>query len=130
MNVTDYLIKTIDAYEMHRYGGLTVGNENTQYQTVKVEGYHKQLIEMLGVRKAAKAWFNNRGYHTSPIYVNVLNNAILRANLDDSQDISQYGGSMPVCVDGIVSDVLTVLGITTYSEPFSWTASQLLIEKM
>jgi hypothetical protein len=109
-NVTDYLMKTVDAYELHRYGGLTVGNENTQYETVETEGYHKQWIEMLGVRKSAKAWFNNRGYHSSPIYINVMNNAILRANLDRS-DVSQFG-------------------ITTYSDPFNWTASQILIEKM
>ena len=90
-NMTDYLMKTVDAYELHRYGGLTVGNENTQYGNVKADGYHKQWIEMLGIRKSAKAWFNNRGYHSSPIYINVMNNAILRANLNKS-DVSQYGG--------------------------------------
>ncbi|XP_062517550.1 ATP-binding cassette sub-family A member 2-like isoform X2 [Corticium candelabrum] len=111
VNVTDYLIKTVDAYELHRYGGLTVGNENSQYGNVKANGDHKQWIEMLGVRTAAKAWFNNRGYHAGPIYINVLNNAILRANLNESENISQYG-------------------ITTYSDPFSWTASQLVIEKI
>jgi hypothetical protein len=29
-------------------------------------------------------WFNNKGYHSVPTFLNVINNAILRANLPDS----------------------------------------------
>ena len=32
-----------------------------------------------------QAWYNNKGYHSMPVYLNTLNNAILRANLPKSR---------------------------------------------
>jgi len=31
-----------------------------------------------------QAWFNKKGYHSLPTYLNTLNNAILRANLNQT----------------------------------------------
>lgn len=36
---------------------------------------------MVAVRENAHIWFNQKGYHSMPVYANALNNAILRANL-------------------------------------------------
>ena len=56
-------------------------------------GPYQDVMDGLAVRKAAKAWFNNKGYHASPISLNALNNALLRGNLDidDDKDIWEYG---------------------------------------
>ena len=39
----------------------------------------------------AQALFSYKGYHSMPTYLNVLNNAILRANLPPNADPMQYG---------------------------------------
>ena len=37
-------------------------------------------------------WFNHKGYHAVPTFLNAINNAILRANLPDSKgDPAAYG---------------------------------------
>lgn len=36
-------------------------------------------------------WFNNKGWHSIGAFINVMNNAILRANLPQGRDTSKYG---------------------------------------
>uniref|UniRef100_A0A669BVQ2 ATP binding cassette subfamily A member 1 n=1 Tax=Oreochromis niloticus TaxID=8128 RepID=A0A669BVQ2_ORENI len=36
-------------------------------------------------------WFNNKGWHSIGAFINVMNNAILRANLPQGRDASKYG---------------------------------------
>ncbi|XP_077133900.1 retinal-specific phospholipid-transporting ATPase ABCA4 [Ranitomeya variabilis] len=38
-----------------------------------------------------KVWFNNKGWHAMVIFINVANNAILRANLGEDKDPEEYG---------------------------------------
>ncbi|NXO00745.1 ABCA4 protein, partial [Rhinopomastus cyanomelas] len=38
-----------------------------------------------------KVWFNNKGWHAAASFLNVANNAILRANLRTGQDPEEYG---------------------------------------
>lgn len=41
-----------------------------------------------------QVFYNNKGYHSMPTYLNVLNNAILRANLPASRgNPAAYGSS-------------------------------------
>lgn len=48
--------------------------------------YHFLLFVLL------QAWHTYKGYHAMPIYLNSLNNAILRANLPENYtNHSQYG---------------------------------------
>jgi len=39
------------------------------------------MVRKIAVRRAAQVFYNNKGYHSMPTYLNSLNNAILRANL-------------------------------------------------
>lgn len=36
-------------------------------------------------------WFNNKGWHSMGSFINVMSNAILRANLPPGKDASHYG---------------------------------------
>ncbi|XP_020657095.3 phospholipid-transporting ATPase ABCA1 [Pogona vitticeps] len=53
-----------------------------------------------------KVWFNNKGWHAVGAFLNVINNAILRANLQDGENPTDYG-------------------ITAYNHPLNLTKQQL-----
>lgn len=36
-------------------------------------------------------WFNNKGWHSVGAFINVMNNAVLRANLPPGADPSSFG---------------------------------------
>ncbi|KAM6965213.1 ATP-binding cassette sub-family A member 2 [Aplochiton taeniatus] len=79
-NVSEYLLYTSDRLRLHRYGGITVGN----IQKSIPASFGRKTPPMVGkiaVRRSAQVLYNNKGYHSMPTYLNVLNNAILRANL-------------------------------------------------
>uniref|UniRef100_A0A3P9BGS5 P-type phospholipid transporter n=1 Tax=Maylandia zebra TaxID=106582 RepID=A0A3P9BGS5_9CICH len=40
---------------------------------------------------SCRIWFNNKGWHSIGAFINVMNNAILRANLPQGRDASKYG---------------------------------------
>ncbi|XP_036383449.1 ATP-binding cassette sub-family A member 2 isoform X4 [Megalops cyprinoides] len=79
-NVSEYLLYTSDRLRLHRYGGFTVGNIQ---KSIPASFGRKTppMIRKIAVRRSAQVLFNNKGYHSMPTYLNVLNNAILRANL-------------------------------------------------
>ncbi|XP_023814646.1 ATP-binding cassette sub-family A member 2 isoform X3 [Oryzias latipes] len=83
-NVSEYLLFTSDRLRLHRYGGLTVGNIQ---KSVPASFGRKipPMVRKIAVRRSAQALYNNKGYHSMPTYLNVLNNAILRANLPPSK---------------------------------------------
>uniref|UniRef100_A0A7N8X2T3 ATP-binding cassette sub-family A member 2 n=1 Tax=Mastacembelus armatus TaxID=205130 RepID=A0A7N8X2T3_9TELE len=83
-NVSEYLLFTSDRLRLHRYGGLTVGN----IQKSIPASFGRQIppmVRKIAVRRSAQVLYNNKGYHSMPTYLNVLNNAILRANLPVSK---------------------------------------------
>ncbi|KAF7241031.1 ATP-binding cassette sub-family A member 2 [Varanus komodoensis] len=43
------------------------------------------MVRKIAVRRTAQVYYNNKGYHSMPTYLNTLNNAILRANLPKSR---------------------------------------------
>ena len=53
-----------------------------------------------------QVWFNNKGWHAISSFLNVINNAILRANLQKGANPSQYG-------------------ITAFNHPLNLTKQQL-----
>ncbi|XP_037633283.1 LOW QUALITY PROTEIN: ATP-binding cassette sub-family A member 2 [Sebastes umbrosus] len=83
-NVSEYLLFTSDRLRLHRYGALTVGN----IQKSIPASFGKKIppmVRKIAVRRSAQVLYNNKGYHSMPTYLNVLNNAILRANLPASK---------------------------------------------
>uniref|UniRef100_A0A4W3H2I2 Uncharacterized protein n=3 Tax=Callorhinchus milii TaxID=7868 RepID=A0A4W3H2I2_CALMI len=60
----------------------------------------------LSTRNNVKIWFNNKGWHSMVSFVNVMNNAVLRANLPPGQDPEMFG-------------------ITAFNHPLNLTKEQL-----
>lgn len=79
-NPEKFLLYTTDEYRLHRYGGLSFGLERKMVPQEFGESA-PGLFRKLAVRNVAKAFFNPKGFHSTPVYLNTLNNAILRANL-------------------------------------------------
>uniref|UniRef100_A0A452UE04 P-type phospholipid transporter n=1 Tax=Ursus maritimus TaxID=29073 RepID=A0A452UE04_URSMA len=59
-----------------------------------------------GIKGLKIVWFNNKGWHAISSFLNVINNAILRANLQKGENPSQYG-------------------ITAFNHPLNLTKQQL-----
>ncbi|CAN9506482.1 unnamed protein product [Ophioblennius macclurei] len=98
-----------------RYGGISVGGQlpilELQPKTVQdlasqmarllnVTGgkYSKQTLNDLGTffrymetQNNVKVWYNNKGWHAMVSFMNVANNAILRANLPRGANLAEYG---------------------------------------
>ncbi|KAM4578194.1 ATP-binding cassette sub-family A member 2 isoform 1-T1 [Fundulus diaphanus] len=83
-NVSEYLLFTSDRLRLHRYGGLTVGNVQKSIPASFGRSI-PPMVRKIAVRRSAQVLYNNKGYHSMPTYLNVLNNAILRANLPASK---------------------------------------------
>uniref|UniRef100_A0A670KMZ7 ATP-binding cassette sub-family A member 2 n=1 Tax=Podarcis muralis TaxID=64176 RepID=A0A670KMZ7_PODMU len=79
-NVSEYLLYTSDRFRLHRYGAMTFGN---LLKSIPASFGAKAppMVQKIAVRRAAQVYYNNKGYHSMPTYLNTLNNAILRANL-------------------------------------------------
>ncbi|XP_069122955.1 phospholipid-transporting ATPase ABCA1-like [Argopecten irradians] len=92
-NVTEYLLKTYDTFKENRFGGFSFeaasdGTANTK----------------------ATVWFNNKGHHALPSYLNALSNSILRSRITQG-DPAEYG-------------------ITTYNHPILLNKQQLNKESL
>uniref|UniRef100_A0A4W3HDY3 ATP-binding cassette sub-family A member 1-like n=1 Tax=Callorhinchus milii TaxID=7868 RepID=A0A4W3HDY3_CALMI len=111
-NVTDYLVKTYEEFYKIRYGGISVGEVNSQAEINKsiIAANLLQLSEMFNVSQVKHlskyVWFYNKGWHAMVSFINVASNAILRGNLQPGKDPRDYG-------------------ITTYNHPLNLTKVQL-----
>ncbi|UYV63452.1 ABCA2 [Cordylochernes scorpioides] len=76
----EYYLYTTDAYRLRRYGAFSFSHER-DYVPPKFGQDAPPIFRKIAVRNVAKVWYNNKGYHSLPTYINSLNNAILRANL-------------------------------------------------
>ncbi|XP_044195655.1 retinal-specific phospholipid-transporting ATPase ABCA4a [Thunnus albacares] len=98
-----------------RYGGISVGGQlpvlELQPKTIQdvaaqlgrllnVTGgkYSKQTLKDIGTflrymetQNNVKVWYNNKGWHAMVSFMNVANNAILRANLPKGANLDEYG---------------------------------------
>ncbi|XP_060629951.2 retinal-specific phospholipid-transporting ATPase ABCA4 isoform X1 [Anolis sagrei] len=49
------------------------------------------FLKYMETENNIKVWFNNKGWHAMVVFLNVANNAILRANLEQGKDPEEYG---------------------------------------
>ncbi|CAI9718098.1 ATP-binding cassette sub-family A member 2-like isoform X2 [Octopus vulgaris] len=75
-----FFLYTTDEYRLHRYGGMSFGLVRSMVPK-DFGNSAPALFRRLAVRNVAKVFFNPKGFHSTPVYLNTLNNAILRANL-------------------------------------------------
>ncbi|XP_020626914.1 ATP-binding cassette sub-family A member 2-like isoform X2 [Orbicella faveolata] len=106
-NISKYLLYTTETFRLHRYGSLSFG-EVVSFVPQKLDKVKIASVRRLAIREAVKAWYNNKGYHALPTYLNVMNNAILRASL-------AKGKGNPAAY-----------GITVFNHPFNKTDSNQL----
>uniref|UniRef100_A0A8K9XBH7 P-type phospholipid transporter n=1 Tax=Oncorhynchus mykiss TaxID=8022 RepID=A0A8K9XBH7_ONCMY len=107
-NITDYLVKTYPSLIRQsvvcmtvslvlRYGGLSVGGQLPilEVSPKQIQDTLSQLMKMLNVTGVLittyLVWYNNKGWHAMVAFMNVANNAILRAHLPRNVDPMQYG---------------------------------------
>ncbi|XP_045145112.1 ATP-binding cassette sub-family A member 2 isoform X2 [Echinops telfairi] len=83
-NVSEYLLFTSDRFRLHRYGAITFGHVQKSIPA-SFGAQAPPMVRKIAVRRAAQVFYNNKGYHSMPTYLNSLNNAILRANLPKSK---------------------------------------------
>ena len=105
-NISDYILKTQRQYIQQLYGGVSFGQIRDDVPRVRGdiqdvvnknirENNNKLSFETFVEREYSKAWFSFKGFHAMPVFLNVMNNAILRRELWDlrglSHNLSQYG---------------------------------------
>uniref|UniRef100_A0A087XU94 P-type phospholipid transporter n=1 Tax=Poecilia formosa TaxID=48698 RepID=A0A087XU94_POEFO len=98
-----------------RYGGISVGGQlpvlgvqpktlqdlaaqlgqllnltGGQYSKETLKGIGK-FLRYMETENNVKVWYNNKGWHAMVSFMNVANNAILRANLPKGADLNEYG---------------------------------------
>ncbi|CAM4645740.1 unnamed protein product [Lepidochelys olivacea] len=83
-NISEYMLYTSDRFRLHRYGAITVGNVQKSIPA-SFGAQAPPMVRKIAVRRTAQVFYNNKGYHSMPTYLNALNNAILRANLPKSR---------------------------------------------
>jgi ATP-binding cassette subfamily A (ABC1) protein 2 len=87
-----YYLYTADNHHLDRYGGLSFG----LIQDYVPDGFpikkDNQFLYKLAVKNLARIFTNHKGYHSLPLYINIMSNAILRANLPFEKGLrSAYG---------------------------------------
>ncbi|XP_071498338.1 ATP-binding cassette sub-family A member 2-like [Diadema antillarum] len=107
-NLSEYLLYTTNRFRLHRYGAISVGNVRN-FVPPTFNDDVPTTYKKIAVRNAAMTWYNHKGFHSLPTYLNVINNAILRANLDPS-------------IHGNPS----AYGITVINHPMNKTSSSIL----
>ncbi|ETE72734.1 Retinal-specific ATP-binding cassette transporter, partial [Ophiophagus hannah] len=100
-NISDFLVKTYPTLirsslkskywvNEQRYGGISIGGKLPILHITgdKIVDFMKDVGRMMNI---TGVWFNNKGWHAVVSFLNVANNAILRANLQQNKDPEEYG---------------------------------------
>jgi len=87
-----YYLYTTDDHHLDRYGGLSFGLIQDYISDNYPINKDNQILHKLGVRNIARIFTNHKGYHSLPLYINIMSNIILRANLPFEKGLrSAYG---------------------------------------
>uniref|UniRef100_A0A914ZJC1 ABC transporter domain-containing protein n=3 Tax=Parascaris univalens TaxID=6257 RepID=A0A914ZJC1_PARUN len=110
----DYIVNTANDFDL-RFGGFSVGfrKKSVPY------GYGVNVsdsLRLLAVRHLSKVWFNNRAFHGVSIFLNVLNNALLRAALRNNANYSNVNPG--------------AFGITLINHPMEGSTGIITVAKM
>uniref|UniRef100_A0A669ETI5 P-type phospholipid transporter n=1 Tax=Oreochromis niloticus TaxID=8128 RepID=A0A669ETI5_ORENI len=109
-NISDYLVKTYPSLirtrswksSILRYGGLSVGGQlpilDVDPKDIR-NGYYSRLalrdigtfLRYMESEFNIKVWYNNKGWHAMVAFINVANNAILRAFLPTNANPVEFG---------------------------------------
>uniref|UniRef100_A0A672MUL1 P-type phospholipid transporter n=1 Tax=Sinocyclocheilus grahami TaxID=75366 RepID=A0A672MUL1_SINGR len=84
-NISDYLVKTYA-----QIIGKSLKNK-LWVNEFRYTYYLSTFIRGLDTKNNVKIWFNNKGWHSIGGFLNVMNNAVLRANLPPGLDRSKFG---------------------------------------
>ncbi|XP_072430717.1 retinal-specific phospholipid-transporting ATPase ABCA4 isoform X2 [Chiloscyllium punctatum] len=100
-NISDFLVKTYPKLiknsmkskywvNEQRYGGISIGGKLPvlHIDHKQIDVFFTKLGRMFNV---TGVWFNNKGWHAIVAFMNVANNAILRANLPELHYAEDYG---------------------------------------
>uniref|UniRef100_A0A3B3Y540 P-type phospholipid transporter n=1 Tax=Poecilia mexicana TaxID=48701 RepID=A0A3B3Y540_9TELE len=109
-NISDYLVKTYPSLirtslkskywvNEQRYGGLSVGGQLPVLDLPCSQGHYSRLalreigtfLHFMESEFNVKVWYNNKGWHAMVAFMNVANNAILRAFLPSFAKPVEYG---------------------------------------
>uniref|UniRef100_A0A671RDQ4 ATP-binding cassette, sub-family A (ABC1), member 4b n=1 Tax=Sinocyclocheilus anshuiensis TaxID=1608454 RepID=A0A671RDQ4_9TELE len=111
-NISDYLMKTYPKLiktslkskywvNEQRYGGLSVGGQLPilDVDPEEIQAVLSQLGQMMNITgffelhfaPLLQVWYNNKGWHAMVSFMNIANNAILRAFLPPHANPSEYG---------------------------------------
>ena len=129
-NESEYYLYTTDMYRLKRYGGLSFDNERptssinpTQNKSHNNNNNLKdfQLVQNLVKYRNARVWYNNKGFHAIPTFLNVMNNQLLRANVRKSL---KHTENDPINLDLKTSQ----FGITIINHPMNQTNNYLSTE--
>ena len=103
-------MKVRNRFAEKMYGGFSFGEINPNSPNIANAPSTSILLRRLSIRNVDRAWYNNKGYHAMPTYLNAINNAVLRSKLSSqSKDSRKYG-------------------ITAYNHPMNLTRAQLVKE--
>ncbi|UJR38397.1 hypothetical protein I4U23_031066 [Adineta vaga] len=87
-----YYLYTMDNHHLDRYGGLSFGLIQDYIPDDYPINKKNEYLHKLAVKNTARIFTNHKGYHSLPLYVNIMSNMILRANLPREKGLpSAYG---------------------------------------
>ena len=85
----------------------------------------RRIIQNFATNRIARVWYNNKGFHAMPTYLNVMNNAILRANVKERmRGQADFIGLSEAELDLKTSEY----GITVSNHPMNQTNNYLSTE--
>uniref|UniRef100_A0A8C9V6W6 ABC transporter domain-containing protein n=1 Tax=Scleropages formosus TaxID=113540 RepID=A0A8C9V6W6_SCLFO len=112
-NMTDFLLKTYEKSGKIRYVRFMLVKMSQQTEPL----FSPSLLPVLSIRSARviQVWFYNQGWHAIVSFINVANNAILRANLPPGLDPTTYGISASNHPLNLTKEQLSYVAMATTS---------------